>query len=411
MVLEVMLGTLGVVLVAEAVRQHLQQRAALRASRPRSPAARTLARYPSLTVIRPIRGLDTGAQENIRAALDHGYPGAVETLFVFDDLSEPALPLARQAIRELAPASARILIAGQPPQGRTGKLNAMIVGLRQARGEVVVFADSDIRPDRDALRVLVETLLATPRTGASFAPVYVPERHLSAGDVGYALLLNGLYAPAAATAAGQRDGTLPFIMGQFMAFRREALRAIGGLECADGQLVDDMFLGQRVVEAGYENRVSPHPVPIIQQGMSNWDFLKTYRRWIAFSRSGLPGLEFKLASWLRGAVFFAGLVVAAASAALAAPVGVLLGLLATLAVASSINRLHVAAGGATLRLRHLGVGSAMLLGAPLIYLGIFSKRELTWRGRTYQLDASSRLGERPAQSGEKRRLEPLGRAA
>jgi ceramide glucosyltransferase len=392
MVLEVMLGTLALLLIAEAARQHLQQRAALRRGRP-AAGAETVRGYPSVTVIRPIRGLDTGAEENLRAALDHGYPGSVETLFVFDDLSEPALPLARKAIRELAPSGARILIAGPPPAGRTGKLNAMIAGLRQAHGEVIVFADSDIRPDREALRVLVETLLATPRTGSAFAPVFARDPHASAGDAGYALLLNGLYAPAAATATEQRGGTLPFIMGQFMAFRREAIRAIGGLECADGQLVDDMFLGQKVAEAGYENRVAPHAVPIIQQGMSNRDFVKTYRRWIAFSRSGLPGKEFKLASWLRGVVFFGGLALAALGAVAATPAAALLGLLASIAIASSINHLHHAAGGAAIRLRHLWVSFALLLSAPIIYLGIFSKRELSWRGRTYQLDASSRLGE------------------
>jgi len=394
MVLEITLILLGLALAAEALRQHLQQRAALLAAKAPSSEG-VLRRYPSLTVVRPIRGLDTGAAENLRAALDHGYPGRVETLFVFDDLSEPAIPLARSAIRELAPGAARILIAGPPPAGRTGKLNAMIAGLRQARGEVIVFADSDIRPDRDALRVLVETLLSTPRTGSAFAPVYAREPHATAGDAGYALLLNGLYAPAAAVAGEKRGGTLPFIMGQFMAFRREAIRAIGGLECADGQLVDDMFLGQRVAEAGFENRISPRAVPIIQQGMSNRDFVKTYRRWIAFSRSGLPGIEFKLASWLRGAVFFGGLFLGVAGAILAAPAAATLGLLTTLAISASLNQLHVAAGGARLKLRHLGVGFALLLGAPLIYLGLLSKRELSWRGRTYQLDASSRLGNGP----------------
>jgi ceramide glucosyltransferase len=409
MVLEVTLTLLGVALIGTALHQHLSQRAALRSSS--SGARRTPASYPSLTVIRPIRGLDTGAEENIRAALDHGYPGPVETIFVFDDLSEPAIPIARKAIRSLAPESARILIAGSPPRGRTGKLNAMIAGLRQARGEVIVFADSDIRPDRDALRVLVETLLHSSRTGSAFAPVIAREPHDTAGDAGYALLLNGLYSPAAASAAEQRGGTLPFIMGQFMAFRREALDAIGGLECADGQLVDDMFLGQKVAEAGFENRVSPHPVPIIQQGMSNWDFVKTYRRWIAFSRSGLPGLEFKLASWLRGVVFFTGLALAAVAAAFS-PLASILGLAASVAVASSINRLHVAVGGARLRLRHVAVGFVMLLASPLIYLGVFSKRQLTWRGRTYQLDASSKLGaETPPARGAQPQLQPISRAA
>lgn len=385
---------LALVLLALVWRSHRSQVKALI----QAPRSARLAAYPSVTVIRPIRGLDAGAEENIGAALDTGYPGQVETIFVFDDLSEPAIPLVRRACVASWAAGGpggRLLLAGTPPAGRTGKLNAMIVGLRQARGEIIVFADSDIRPDRDALRVLVETLLSSPEAGASFAPVVATLPHQSMGDAGYALLLNGLYGPSASLAAAKTGGTLPFIMGQFMAFKREAIEAIGGLECADGQLVDDMYLGERVCAAGYQNRVSPRPVPVIQEGLSATDFLKTFVRWITFSRSGLPGKEFKLASWLRGVVFWVGLLASTVALAFSLWVAGLALALVPLAVAVSINRLHRAIGGAPLRLRHLPVAFGLLLAAPAVYLSIFSHREVTWRGRTYRLDAGSRLADEP----------------
>jgi hypothetical protein len=55
-------------------------------------------RYPTLTLVCPIKGLDPGLRENLEAALDHDYPNDVETLFVLDDEHEPALPLVRAAI-------------------------------------------------------------------------------------------------------------------------------------------------------------------------------------------------------------------------------------------------------------------------------------------------------------------------
>ena len=58
----------------------LDQRALLRAMRPRAhPPA--LARYPSVSVIRPVKGVDVELERTLRSGLEHGYPGAVQTLF------------------------------------------------------------------------------------------------------------------------------------------------------------------------------------------------------------------------------------------------------------------------------------------------------------------------------------------
>jgi ceramide glucosyltransferase len=357
-------------------------------------------RYPSITVIRPIRGLDVGAEENLRAALDTGYPGEIETLFVLDDDQEPTLPLIRRAIQEIKEGGwsldARVLFSGRPPPGRTGKLNAMIVGLEQARGELVAFADSDIRPDREALRVLVRTLLSAPDFGAAFAPVVVALPPKTVGDAGYALLLNGLYTPAFNYVAHHNHGSMPFIMGQLMVFRRDAIRAIGGLESAEGQLVDDMYLGERITRAGYRNVVSPHAVPIIQENLPLREFLSIYVRWLTFSRSGLPGLTFKVISWLRGLVFWAGFALTVGAILEGSWLTAALGALAPLLTAASINGLYRRQTGVKLGLYHAWVGFALLMAAPLVMAWILLRREVEWRGRRYSLDTASRLAEQPS---------------
>src|SRR5262249_54281436 len=66
-----------------------------RALAPARGAEPQLFHYPSLTMVRPIRGCDVGAADNYRAALATGYPGDLETLFIFDDEDDPGLPLAR----------------------------------------------------------------------------------------------------------------------------------------------------------------------------------------------------------------------------------------------------------------------------------------------------------------------------
>jgi len=366
----------------------------VRALRPRVfPPRRST--YPSVTVIRPIRGLDVGAADNIQAAFDHGYPGPVEILFVFDDAEEPAVPLVRAAIERHAAAGgageARILFCGPPPSGRTGKLNAMVTGLREARGDLLAFADSDVRPGRDALRVLVDTLGSAPDAGAAFAPVVVTEPPRTVGDTSYALLLNGLYGPTVEASLDRSGGSLPFIMGQFMILRRPALAAIGGLEAAAGQLVDDMYLGAQLHAAGWRNMVGPLGVPIIQSGLELRSFLRLYVRWITFSRGGLAGRSVRVQNIVRALVFWLGLSTAIAAAVFQAWVGVALLLAAAVGVAASINRLHERFSGGRLPLRLRWVAFALLLSAPAVAAASLTQRTVAWRGRVYGLDDRARL--------------------
>ena len=385
-VLGVLFSGTGLLLAGEALRAHRQLACV---SLP-GICGDELSRYPSLTVIRPIRGLDAGAEANLRAALDHGYPGEVELLFVLDDEREPILPVLR-AMLARTQAEARVLFSGHPPAGRTGKLNAMIVGLAQSRGELVAFADSDIRPDRNALSALVRTLLSAPDFGAAFAPIVATEAPRTVGDAGYALMLNGLYTPAFHLVAERNRGVMPFLMGQLMVFRREAITAIGGLESAQGQLVDDMYLGECLVRAGYRNVVCSQVVPVIQRNLALSEFVSIYARWLTFSRSGLPMGAFKLISWRRGIVFWGGLAVCVFAMLRGSWLLALPAACAPLLTAASINRLHTRQTGASLPLRFSWVSFALLLAAPLVMLRVLFWRKVRWRGRCYALDPAARL--------------------
>ena len=370
-------------------------RSLARAMKPPAPPPR-LARYPSVSVIRPIKGLDPELEGNLHAALDHGYPGRVETLFVFDDEREPGVSAVEKAIalhRESGrPGTAEILFCGPPPPGRTGKLNAMLAGLRRAGGELIAFADSDVRSDGAALRILVETLLGSPGAGSAFAPVVASEPAHSLGDAACAMLLNGLYTPAAARALRRGHGELPFILGQLMVFTREALRRIGGLERAGGQLVDDLYIGALVARAGLRNVASCHPIRIIQYGLSQAQALAHYSRWMTFSRTGIPQWSFKLPIALRATLFWLGLLAAVAAAASGG--ALLAAAWAALAagVVASVDALHQRTGCAPLRPRHWLAPAVLFLLAPPVFARILLvQRRVDWRGRSYELDPRSRL--------------------
>lgn len=379
----------ALVIIEIALNHRQQSRGIAEARRERQQ----LAQFPSISVIRPVRGADVGAAENYAAALDNGYPGEIETIFVFDEADDPGYPIAQAAIdahrARGGRGTAEIIVAGTPPRGVTGKLHAMMVGEARARHELIAFSDSDTRPDRHVLGATVETLLTTPKAGCAFAPVVAYEPPVKAGDVGYATMLNMWYGASVATAS-RRTGDLPFIMGQLMVFSRECLRDIGGVACAKGELVDDMAIGRCVARSGWRNIMAPHPLHIATGGMSYGEFVKLSRRWMLFGRNGLP-FEFTKPMWLRGVEFWvamAALVLALVShhffAALAPA--------AALAVfEASLLTINKQFGGAPVPAKYLWVPFMLPLVAPAqLAYGLVDKK-VDWRGRAYDLDAHARL--------------------
>ncbi|MBE4748187.1 glycosyltransferase [Corallococcus sp. ZKHCc1 1396] len=372
------------------VHGHLALMAGLR-RRP-SPAPKPF-EPPSVTVIRPIRGLDVEARWNVRALLDLDYPGEWEALFVFDSEDDPAFALTREELRTHPTRAKRValLVAGEPPPGLTGKINAMRLGVAHARCMLLAFNDSDTRPAPGGLTALVGALLEDARTGATFAPVYAAADAPLAGDVGYGLLVNAWYGASVARTA-RADGALPFIMGQLMVFRREALAAIGGVESAAGQFVDDMYLGRRLHEAGWKNRVIHAPLRIVTGQLGLRAFLRIFRRWMLFSESGLPW-DFRRPNWVRGVVgwvAWGGLLGAVArrawgrAAVAALPIG--------FSVWSQLA-LQRACHGPRVAPRHLWVPAVLPLLAAGVALSARLSRQVDWRGRGYRLDAKARLGE------------------
>jgi cellulose synthase/poly-beta-1,6-N-acetylglucosamine synthase-like glycosyltransferase len=114
---------------------------------------------PFVSVIAPSRGFEPAFVENVRPLVTQNYDD-YEVLFVFDDPQDPSLPL----VQDL---NAKIVISG-PAVDSGQKVHNLIVAVHNLnpRCEVIVFVDTDARPDRDWLRKLVGPL-ADERIGAS----------------------------------------------------------------------------------------------------------------------------------------------------------------------------------------------------------------------------------------------------
>jgi ceramide glucosyltransferase len=363
----------------------------------RRPLPPALDHYPSVTVIRPIRGLDCEVEKNIQAGLDTGYPGHVDTIFVFDDESEPALPIVEKVLTARTMEGHRdrtqIVICGQPPANRTGKLNAMLAGMERATGELIAFADSDIRSDMDTLRIMVEKLLTTENAGSAFPWAIVTSKPRTAGDVGIVAMLNSLYIPMASILYAKRDENLPFILGQYMVFERETLDEVIALDEMKGQLTDDLHMGSLVNAGGLKNVIAPCSVGIIQHGVGPRDAFDQYVRWMHYSRSGMRDWSYKIPSFVRAGLYLTGLALGTVALAKGFWGAAALGLGASLMVNYTMIKIHNRVGGGRISPQHWLIPGLFFILFPLVLLRVYTQKHLEWRGRTYALNSEANLGE------------------
>jgi ceramide glucosyltransferase len=229
----------------------------------------------------------------------------------------------------------------------------------------------------------------TDGVGAAFAPVVNPCTPRSSGDVGYAIILNA-YLTARMEAALGPGRHLPFLMGQMMAFRRTALEDIGGVRCAEGQLVDDMYLGARIVDVGYKNVMGTHLLDVINHGLSFGGFFKLWRRWLFCGRGGIPA-SFVRPFLVRAVSYFVSLGLAVALLASGPAWLASLPILVWVLEGLHHVRLHRLVGGAAIPLRFLWMAWVPFPAAIPIVLSMLIKPELDWRGHTYRLDVAGRL--------------------
>jgi len=145
--------------------------------------------YPFVSVIAPTRGLEPGFEDNVRPLLTQRYSN-YEILFVFDNSADPSLPLVNDS-------GAKIVVSG--PATDTGqKVHNLIVAVDHVdpRCEVIVFVDTDARPDQNWLRRLVAPL-ADEHIGASTG-----YRWFISARGGLASRLRGVWNASVASALG-----------------------------------------------------------------------------------------------------------------------------------------------------------------------------------------------------------------
>ena len=201
-----------------------------------------------VSILVPVCGLDAGAWENWSAFCQQNYPD-YEVLFGVMDVADPAVPMLKQRV-ETFPNRAKLFV-GLAPRGINYKDSNLSYLLEEARHEIIIFADSDIRVDADYI-----TRVTAPLADAEVGLVTCAFVGYSPQSIGAAIASCGRcfdFIPSALLARVV-DGGFRFAVGATMATRKSTLASFGGLHL--NRIGSDYNLGKRAAHAGYRVELS-----------------------------------------------------------------------------------------------------------------------------------------------------------
>ena len=354
---------------------------------------------PFASVIVPCRGLEHDLDENLDALFQQSYPG-YEIIFVTDSESDLSLSVIRELIRTHSAKQipTRVLIAGEATDSgqKVHNLRAAVAKL-DPRSEVLVFVDSDARPQSTWLRALVAPLHDKTLGAATGYRWFVPV------NGGLASYLRSVWNASIASALGPRRQS-NFCWGGSTAIRRKTFEELGVSNHWRGSVSDDFTLTRVLGEA----KLPIHFVPaclVASPGDCGFrELLEFTNRQLKITRVYAAHLwkPVLLGSLLFCLVFFGGmlLVIALAMSGLsfALPLALLVVIFLLGAGKALVRFQAVYAALSTDRPRRQDLIAHLFLWplASALYLynalAAASSRRIQWRGITYELKSPTGVG-------------------
>jgi ceramide glucosyltransferase len=233
-----------------------------------------------VSVLKPVKGLEAGLEENLRTFFQLDYP-QYELLLSVADRCDPAVALIERLICEFPAVRARLLI-GDVNVGPNPKVNNLVKGYDQAAHDWILISDSNVVARRDYLKRLVAHL--EPGVGIVTANV------AGQGAQGLGGRLEATYLNTFYVRMMQLAGVVgtPCVIGKSMLFRRSTAQRFGGIRALARYLAEDYMAGEAMRRLGM--RVVTAVDPVVQNiGTHSFGaFWSRHVRWGRLRKSQAP---------------------------------------------------------------------------------------------------------------------------
>jgi ceramide glucosyltransferase len=232
--------------------------------------------------LKPIRGLDPDAFENLASFCRLDYP-EYEIVFCVDPDDEAVLDVLAKLTHDFPERNIRVLHGSEriATNDKVAKLARLVT---DASYEFVVISDSDVRVRPDYLRCVVAPL-RDPKVGAVTC-FYVPTELGSFTDHLQSVGMMSDFYPGILV-AWQLDG-VKFALGPTIATTRARLASFGGYPELENRPADDLLVGRLIAEQGAEVVLLNYSIETVCDYASLSDLLHKRLRWIVVMRHMRP---------------------------------------------------------------------------------------------------------------------------
>lgn len=348
---------------------------------------------PFASVIAPCRGIDQGLHQNLAALFYQDYP-QYELMFVTDSEADPCLNVVREVI-DSQPSTripTSIIVAGKAADcGQKVHNLRMAVPQVDPCSEILVFVDTDARPDREWLRSLVSPLYDEKIGAATGYRWFLPV------NGGLASHLRSVWNASIASALGANVNK-NFCWGGSTAIRRSTFEKLNIRNRWQGTISDDFTMTRALQAADMPIHFVPRCLVPSLEDCTMRELFEFTTRQLKITRAYASHLwkAVLIGSLLFCLIFFGGLVLVTLRFANGLPIGLpaflLLFIFILGAAKSHLRMLAVSIPLANYRRELRRTWPAHLLLWPItsaLYLynaiaAAFSRR-IEWRGITYEL--------------------------
>jgi ceramide glucosyltransferase len=197
-----------------------------------------------ISILKPLAGIDDGLEENLRTFFEQEYSN-FEILLAVRNPDDPAIAVAERLRARYRSVPSRLIVTGEPPYPNA-KVYSLDRMLAEARHDLLVMSDSDVRVTPDMLAVIAAEF-QDAKLGLATCPYRaVPGR--SFWNTLEAVGLNTEFI-GGVLVARMLDG-MKFALGPTIAARRATLAGIGGFDAVKDFLAEDFVMGNLAAARG-----------------------------------------------------------------------------------------------------------------------------------------------------------------